>query len=494
MVRRACLCLLSVAIATSASAEDARQLLNKSINAMGGEAALRGLATLRLKTLGHEFYIEQSERPEGPFIVEYHSTVEQRDSAHGRARIEVQSQTFQSASWDQVRTIVFDGEAVASTDGSRFAPVGWRPADTIQWVDLAPERVLFVALAAPDLVTAADVERQGIVQRVIAFGWRNRRVRLLINSHDDLPTAVEVLRPDEWGVWGSVTDTLYYSLWTLLPGGIRYPLQFDRTWNGVTLSSTTIVQITPNPTIDAGAFAIPADVRAAFASLPESRATTAKLDVEHRRIDVAAGVVQYGGGWNVEVVQQSDGLVVIEAPISSDYSSQVLDEIARRYPGATIKAVITTSDAWPHIGGIREYVARGIPVYALDLNRGILERLLAASDPAHPDRLARTPKAAQFHWVSNKTTIGSGDTQVVIYPAGEENGERMLFVYLPALRLLYTSDEIQQRASGDFFMPEYLKEVQDVITREGLAVDRIFSMHARPMPWSAIERALAPFR
>jgi hypothetical protein len=254
------------------------------------------------------------------------------------------------------------------------------------------------------------------------------------------------------------------------------------------------VQITPNATIDAGAFAIPTDVKTAFASLPASRATTAKLDVEHRRIDVAPGVVQYGGGWNVGVVQQPDGLVVIEAPISSDYSSQVLDEIARRYAGQTIKAVITTSDAWPHIGGIREYVARGIPVYALDLNRGIIERLLAANDRAEPDSLARAPKTAQFHWISNKTTIGSGDTQIVIYPAGEENGERMLFVYLPALRLLYTSDEIQRRASGEFFMPEYLKEVQDVIAREGLAVDRIFGMHARPMPWSTAEAAIASAR
>jgi hypothetical protein len=458
---------------------------------MGGESALHGLSAVHLRTLGHEFYIEQSERPEGPYIVEYHSTAEDRDCAHGRARIDIQSQSFQSPDWSPARTIVFDGETVATSDGSRFAPVAWRPADTEQWVDLAPERVLFLAQSAPDTAVAANVERQGVVQRVITFGWRGRRVRILINSHDDLPTALEVIRPDEWGVWGDVADTTYYSLWTLLPGGIRYPLQYDRMWNGVTLSSTTIVQFTPKATIDAERFAIPADVKAAFAALPPTRARTAKLDVEHRRIDVAPGVTQYGGGWNVEVIRQPDGLVVIEAPISSDYSAQVLDELSRRYPGVRIKAVISTSDSWPHIGGVREYVARGIPVYAVDLNRPILVRLLAADYGQRPDRLATAPRKPDFHWISTKTTIGSGDTQVVIYPAGEENGERMLFVYLPALKLLYTADEIQPRQGGSFFMPEYLQEVQDVITREGLAVDRIFGMHAPPTPWSAIQAALA---
>lgn len=457
---------------------------------MGGDAALHGLATVHLQTVGHEFYIEQSERPEGPFIVEYHTTVEDRDSAHGRARIEIQDRTFQAASWSPARTIVFDGDAVATAANGTLAPVGFRAADTVQWVDLAPERVLFLAMGAADLARQPDVSRQGVVQHVAAFGWRGQRVRLLINSHDNLPTALELTRPDEWGVWGDVTDTTYYSFWTLLPGGIRYPLQFDRTWNGTTLSSTTIVQLVPNAAIDTAKLAIPADVKTAFAALPTVRSAVAKLDVEQRRIEVAPGVVQYAGGWNVEVIQQADGLVVIEAPISSGYSAQVLDELSRRYPGARVKAVISTSDSWPHIGGVREYVARGIPVYAMELNRPILERLLSASYGRRPDSLATSPRKPDFHWISAKTTIGSGDTQLVIYPAREENGERMLFVYMPALKLLYTADEIQPMRDGSYFMPEYLQEVQDVITREGLAVDRVIGMHTPPTRWSAIQAAL----
>ena len=490
MLRKIWLFCLFVQAPLTVFAQDPQLLLNRSIAAMGGEAALRSVQVLHLEAIGHEFLIEQSERPEGPWVANYMSTVEDRDVENGRSRMDIQERSFQSPDWSAPRAILYDGETVATDASGKFAPLAWRWADTVQRVDLAPERVLFRARGAADVRTQPDVRIQGVVQHVVSFTWKGQRVRLLINSHDDLLTAVELRRPDEWGVWGNVTDTMYYSLWTLLPGGIRYPQQLDRTWNDVTLSSTTIVRAAPKPATDAAMFVIPADVKAAFAALPASPAAALTLDLTKRR-EVAPGVVQYGGNWNVEVVQQPDGLIVIEAPIGSSYSIQVLDELSRRYPGAKVKAVITTADSWPHLGGLREYVARGIPVYALELNRPILERLVRADYSSQPDTLAKTPRPANFHWISAKTIIGSGATQVVLYPARHENGERMLFVYLPAAKVLYTADEVQRMRSGAFFMPEYLQEVKDVTAREGLAVERVFGMHTPPTAWSDIEAALA---
>lgn len=153
--------------------------------------------------------------------------------------------------------------------------------------------------------------------------------------------------------------------------------------------------------------------------------------------------------------------------------------------------MVTTSDAWPHLGGVREYVARGIPVYGLDLNRPILERLLKADYTAKPDALAKTPRPAKFTWVSGKTALGTGDTRMELYPVRGENGERMMMAYFPALKLLYTSDEIQKLRSGEYFMPQLLLEVRDAVRRERLDVDRIFGFHIGPTPWADIEAAIA---
>lgn len=162
-------------------------------------------------------------------------------------------------------------------------------------------------------------------------------------------------------------------------------------------------------------------------------------------VEIAPGVLHIPGPWNVTLVCQSDGVVVIEAPISSGYSDKVLADAKKRFPGLPIKAVVSTSDAWPHIGGVREYVARDIPVYALDLNRPILERLVSSPRRFHPDALERQRKKPRFRILSNKTIIGSGPNRIELYPMRTESGERMMMVFFPEHKLLYGSDLVQQR-------------------------------------------------
>ena len=116
---------------------------------------------------------------------------------------------------------------------------------------------------------------------------------------------------------------------------------------------------------------------------------------------------------------------------------------------------------------------------------------MKADYAANPDALQKTRKAARFTFVSGKTTIGTGDTRIDLYPIRGENGERMMMAYFPALKLLYTSDEIQRQRGGGFFMPELLLEVEDAITREGLAVERVFGFHIGVISWSEIAAAIA---
>jgi hypothetical protein len=426
-------------------------------------------------------------------VVRYLQTTEKRDVAGGRSRIETQQRFMQVPDWSPGGTAtIVDADAAILQRGERSMPAGRQAyEDGRERIELAPERVLLTALAAPDLAPAPDVTVHGIVQHVATFGWRGRQVRLLFDAGNGLPTAVETIGDDTYGIWGRVRETTFYSLWTLLPGGVRYPLQFDRQWNGVPKSSATIMKIAVNPALEDAGFTIPAEAKKAFLSLPSVYGIPALTFDPARRADIAPGVVQYSGNWNVGVVQQPDGLVVLEAPIGSRYSGEVMDELAKRYPGQKVKAVVTTSDAWPHLGGVREYAARGVPVYALDLNRSILERLLEADYSAHPDALAKSPRRARFTFVSSKTSIGAGETRIDLYPLRGKNGERQMAAYFPALKLLYTSDEVQPQRGGGFFMPEYLLEVRDLVRREHLEVEKIFGFHAGLTPWSAIEAAIS---
>lgn len=375
--------------------------------------------------------------------------------------------------------------------GGRFFPAPPSELqDAAENLALMPERVLLNALAAADLRLEKSATLQGVNQHVVAFTHQGKTFRVFLNINTVLPTAAEIVSdfPDHmfWQLWGDTTTRVAYSTWVIETGGIRYPHQFDFTRQELPYQSLTITKLTINPALTAEQFNIPTDVIEAFG---KSRVAINDLPLGWRgrgqAAELASGVVKIPAGWDVAMVRQSDGVVIIEAPISPGYSGKVLAEAERRFPGVPVKVVVTTSDAWPHIGGIREYVARGITIYVLDLNRPLLGRVIAAPHQTHPDALAKTPRKANFQIVAGKTTIGTGANRLELYPIRGESSERMLMVYFPEHGLLYGSDLIQ-KSGKNYFMPQYLSELMDAVTREKLAVKSVFAMHAPLTPWQEI--------
>jgi hypothetical protein len=166
----------------------------------------------------------------------------------------------------------------------------------------------------------------------------------------------------------------------------------------------------------------------------------------------------------------------------------LIDEVQKQFPGIPIKGVISTSDAWPHIGGMREYVARGIPVYLLDLNRPIAQRLITAPYRSNQDALTRQPRKVLVKVVAGKTVVGTGNERLEIYPVRGEVAERMMVVYSPGTQTLYASD-IVQKYQGTFFNLEALSEVTGLVQREKLDVKTVFAMHTGAIPYAEIVEA-----
>ena len=63
--------------------QGAADLLHAGLTAMGGEDKLRSLAAPHFQAVSERNALEQSERPEGPYILENHEVEEWRDLAHG---------------------------------------------------------------------------------------------------------------------------------------------------------------------------------------------------------------------------------------------------------------------------------------------------------------------------------------------------------------------------------------------------------------------------
>jgi hypothetical protein len=185
-------------------------------------------------------------------------------------------------------------------------------------------------------------------------------------------------------------------------------------------------------------------------------------------------------------VKQPDGIVILEAPISGLYTQGVIAEAGKRYPGVPVKAVLSTSDSWPHTGGVRAAVAQGLPVYVLDLNRPLLDRMMSAPHTLDPDALQNSKTAHHPHWniVSGRVEVGNGVNRLVLFPLRGASTERQYMVYFPQARLLYASDTLALNDDGTLYDPELMYEVTQAVKRENLAVATVFAMHQGPMPWS----------
>jgi hypothetical protein len=500
MARKITFCLLALILvlpgwpALSANPNDqAADLLREALRQMGGEDKLKALHGVRFHGRGYRNMLEQSERPEGPYIVEYQDVSQWRDLDHARWKQETE------LSWEIQPSVKL---TVVSSDGAAFQDFGGQsfPASAAllqqaeEELELGPERVLLTALNAADVHLEPDAVLQSVPNCVVSFTWKGSPARVFLNAYTSQPTAVEWTRayPGDtfWSMWGDVTTRVYYSFWWLLPGGIHYPKQWDVFRNNLPHSVLTIGDITLNPDLAADEFAISADVRASFAQRVGRTVEDRQLGLpDQPAVELVSGVVHIPGSWNVTMVRQSDGIVVIEAPISSGYSAKVIAEAQRRWPGVPIKAAITTSDSWPHLAGVREYVARGIPVYALDLNIPILQRLLAAPRAAFPDLLAKSPRAPEFRAVSNKTVIADGSNRLELYPLRGETSERQMMVYFPEHKLLYGSDPFQKDGAGNYFYPQTVWELKHAVEREKLQVDTFFMMHMEPTTWTDLEKA-----
>jgi len=187
--------------------------------------------------------------------------------------------------------------------------------------------------------------------------------------------------------------------------------------------------------------------------------------------------------WAMTLVKQPDGVVIFEAHISAQYFRQVVAEAKRRWPGAPVKAVVLTSDPWAHLGGLREVVAEGIPIY------------VSAGSIPFLSSLTKGERAPRFVGVSGRTTIGNGANRINLYPVGGPYAERMLMAYLPDHKLLYGADLVfmnrgpDGKPSGGFLITP-AEDLRNAVAREKLDVDKVLCVqNYGPFSWSDFRAA-----
>jgi hypothetical protein len=470
---------------SSGCAATPTECVSLALAAMGGRERLEGIRSIGFEGIQHTQLAEQSYRQD-PFITAYARTKEKIDFAGQRVLLQShltwpESDPGQSESDS---TLVIGPEGGVYRSEKSDSPASRADIEAARYsLALGPARLLSTALNAPDLRFDAPQRLRGTLHPVLGFTWQGRPVRVLINRFNHLPDAVESVAVfyDHWYQWGDVRQRIYFENWQTFHG-LRYPTNQVEERNDILWESRQITGLDLNPTLAASDFKMDIDTAQKALQSPGWEAPfKAKQGVA-----LAPGITLFPGSWNATVVKQDDGIVLLESPLSGTYVGGIIDKVKADNPGRSIKAVLSTSDSWPHVGGVRQVVALGLPVYILDLNKPLLDRLIASPRRVSPDLLARAPRAPLWKTVSGKIQIGTGANRMELYPMRGACTERQYMVYFPEQHLLYASDTLALNADGSLYAPELMREVMDAVSREQLTVTTVFAMHQEPVPWAQV--------
>jgi hypothetical protein len=463
-----------------------KQCVTLALDAMGGRSRLEGVHAVALDVLSHTALMEQSYR-QSPFLTSYQRDRILLDLDHGRMRDDSHSIWPESdprqAESDQTLIVTADGSGYHDPKGD--SPSGLAALDEArQALALGPLRVLIAAADATDLHYDSVRDVRSTPHAALAFTWKGIPVTVLLNARNHLPDAVETQQQfrDFWFFWGDVSQRLYWDNWKFT-AGIVYPCNEVVERNGAPWKSSESIDVQFNPTSAADSFALDPKV-AQQSAQGKGWNRPFKADAPTQLAD---GVSLYSGSWNATIVRQDDGLVLLETPISSLYAQGLFETARRQYPGMPIKAVLSTSDSWPHVGGIRYDVAQSVPVYVLDLNQPLLDRLVAAPHTIDPDALQAARKSPHWKLVAGKVEIGTGANRMQLFPLRGAVTERQYMVYFPEHHLLYASDTLViDPDQHTLYDPEMMREVKQAVDREHLLVDTVYAMHQGPTPWKEV--------
>lgn len=485
---------VALAFATTLPA-DPREIIKRSIAALNVGHDLPSITSVKCSALLISRDTQQNDYPDAPRYATVEHAVITDDLAGGRLLTQATSINGESYANTLLTADLMQREML-STNGSwtlvgTAAPPSWQTQDAL--------RTLALAQAAADLRLEHPATLHDHMQNVVSFHNKKYLVKVYFDTLTSLPSAIEATveysgastQDSALNVWGDVRERTEFLDWRPVEG-LRLPFQRDEFRNDELYLTVRLSEAHVNVPLVATAFEIQAAARHDAAqrigvhSLPLGHSIMDAPNPNHPISEIAPGVVQIPGSWYSTLVRQPDGLVVIDAPISAEYSQKVLAEAQRRFPGVPVKALITSTSFLPHVAGIREYAARGIPIYVRDHNVALVRRLLASRHTLVPDDLERDRKTPIIRAVSDRTVIGSGHNSVLVMPI-RWGTEDMLMTYLPGAHLLHTGAMVQPLGiDGALLYPESLLEIKDSVRDEKLQVDTIIGVHLSPTPWHTV--------
>jgi glyoxylase-like metal-dependent hydrolase (beta-lactamase superfamily II) len=266
-------------------------------------------------------------------------------------------------------------------------------------------------------------------------------------------------------------------------GGVKFPMHIVMKEGGYPTLDLTVTDAQPNSQAAL-------DVRGANPAQGGAQAARPERHAEK----IADGVWALTPGAEGSIlVEFKDYVVIVEGPGNDAYTMATLAQVKTIEPNKPIRYVVNTHHHADHGGGLRAYVAEGIPIITHDSHKRYYEeQIFKNPHTLNPDRLAREPRAPMLETMKEKRVLTDGNMTIELYLMPNHlHAVGLVMAYLPAQKLLIQADSyIPRPGAPPLPAPSpYTINLVDNVTRLKLDVARVVHIHGGVTPYSDLVAA-----
>ena len=473
--------VLYLTLASSALLAQRPAAFDDALEAMGGEGAIRRVASLTLVGTGRMYNFGQGMSPTAALPrFDVSEVTRTTDLTAVRHRHEVTRTAAFVTAITTPQRIVFglDGDIAYAV-----APNG-NAARNQQAVAVGRRQEHFhhplvLIRAAVDsgaqIESARDQQGHHVLRIRLAAGdsfqlWLDRRTHL--------PARIRSIRYDP-----NLGDIVHETTFDNWPTGatLRMPMHQTTRYAGTVIAEYTFDRSAAS--VDTVSLQAPEGARG------DPPTPTANVTSE----ELAPGVWYLAGQSHHSVLIEFDQyLMLVEVPQSEARTLAVIAKARELRPNKPLRYAVNSHHHHDHSGGVRAAVSEGLTILTHSGNAAFVRDVAHRRHTLQPDALARAPKSPTIIAVGDKRVFQDRSRTVELYHVrGSPHSSTMLMAYLPTEHMLIQADAYNPpapNASPPPAFPFAANLVQNV-ERLGLRVEHVAALHGRVVPFSEIREA-----